>query len=281
MTDTKHQVEATDSEIYDPAEAVNAVQQIIANNPTYILDVGQNTYTVSITQGADNSLVSVRDSRDGQAATARRMARMPDLLSSPQLLVDTLTAETSVASSSATDLIQVAVGDYIPSAEPGKRVSDVHGNEFILAYRADASDRYVPHLLLASIAPDFALKVFVPFLRVAVQEINDSNARVAAHGTHLRTARSDLAKLDRESRSKDAAARDFAESLSISQNFHKSRADMHKRQAEILRRVVLQYASEDSWAGEPDGFKNKLSSSLHGYSLAQAALQDVTVAELG
>lgn len=274
-------VQHVEHEIYDPSEAVEAVQNVIAKNPTYILNAGDAPYTISITQGADTSLVSIRDSRD-DAAIVRQMARMPDLLANPQLLLDMLIPETSVASGAdASDLTCVKVGDYVPFVEPGKLVCDVHGNEFVVAYRADASDRYMPQLLIASISPAFALEMFVPFLRVSTKAIQDANSRVAAHGTHLRNARSDMAKLDREFRSKDAAARDLVESLSVSQQFHKSRADMHKRQAEILRRVVVQYASEEAWTGEPEGFKNKLTSNINGYNLAQAVLQDVTVAELG
>lgn len=256
----------------DTTEGVKASYQLNLTGVDY-------TVTVHGREGnADGSdiLIAIEDSREG-TNIVRQLPRVPDLLKDPQLLMDLLTDTTVVDADAPKAAVTLAAGAVVTSADPDARFADEYGNTFALTYRPDSSGHYAPAITVVAIKPDFATAVFVDFVRASAKALVDTNARVAAHGTHLRNAKSELAKLDRETRGREAAARDLVAGLSTSREFHRAHASLRAHQVEVMRKVLIQYASPDSWTGEPEGFQNKLASNIDGFSLAKNALADVTM----
>lgn len=250
-------------------------------------------YTVTITgdykkeAGSDVTgttaapLVGIYDSRDG-APILRQLPRMPDFRQNPELLHDMLLDSTQLATAETVAGMEepeavTAAGDIVPVFRPGARVYDTDGNIYIVAYKTDSADRYLPALVLEYIEPAFASSIFLLFAKSATSLVQNLNSRIADAGMRIRNFSRELDKEKRDARTQDYAHRNAFESLDACASHYRSKADLHERQARVMYGALVQFASVESWTGEPDSPANKLTSSVNGYDIANLAMTDIAV----
>lgn len=229
----------------------------------------------------DTALISDANGDSDTPPIVRRVPRIPSFtLESVALFDDLITQETEVKPCGELPSILLEAGDLVPTLNPADVIFDAHGNTYRIVYRADAGGNYYPALALISIDPQIAIAFFVAYAQASRRNILDADARTAAAGTHLRRAQADKTRAEAEARRATDAARTLVESLNTTLAFQRARAELHQRQAKLMRSVLVQYASPESWTRETEGQPAlKLISSGDGYALADSVLKDVAVAE--
>jgi len=226
-------------------------------------------------------LVGIYDSRDG-APILRHLPRMPDFRKNPELLHDMLLDETQLTTAEVVAGLEepeavTKAGDIVPVFRPGARVYDEDGNIYIIAYKVDSNDRYLPALVVEYIEPKFAAEIFLLFAKVSTTTIQNLNSRVADSGLRIRNMARDFEKTRRESTAADFAQRNAFESLDACASYYKAEAELRTRQARILYKYLTQFGSPESWTGDENGPANKLTSAVNGYDIANMGLNDIAV----
>lgn len=232
-------------------------------------------------RGPLGDTVLIRGGDDEAPPVARRVPRIPSLtLESVALFDDLVTQDTKVEPCGEITSDILEAGDPVPTLNPADTVFDVFGNTYRVVYKADDGGNYYPALTLVTIDPQVAAALFVAYVQTSRRNILDADARTAAAGTHLRRAQADKARAESEARRATEAARTLVESLNTTLSFQRARAELHQRQAKLMRGVLVQYASPESWIREVDGQPAlRLISNSDGYALADSVLKDVSVAE--